>query len=404
MIDFRSNFPIFDKFKEPSLAYLDSAASTQKPQQVIEAITNFYSSEYSNIHRGAYRLSSNATDNYEAVRFKVKDLINSESHKNIIFTRGATEAINLVANSFENYFEEGDVILISTLEHHSNIVPWQLLAERKKLKIKFIDIDENAELILSDYEKKLQKFQPKLVAITYISNAFGTITPIKDIINKAHRSNAVVLVDIAQAVAHKKIDVQEMGVDFAVFSGHKLYGPTGVGVLYAKKQHLDLMQPFMGGGDMISYVGKEGSQWAEIPAKFEAGTPPIAEVIGLGAAIDFVNNIGFENIREVETNLIKDGLSFLSEYKEVTIYGPKDLSNRGSVISFNFSGVHPHDLATIADSFNVQIRAGFHCAMPALHAINLSATARISFGVYSLKQDLIQLGQALNKARSLFHP
>lgn len=402
MSTIRESFPIFQTKSKLPLAYLDSAASTQKPNLVINSLGKFYSEEYSNIHRGAYALSANATDRYEAVRECVREFINAKSTKSIVFSRGATESLNLISHALEDYFKEGDVILVSTLEHHSNIVPWQMLAERKKLKVEFVNIDSEARIDMDDYKQKIESLKPKLVAITKASNAFGTTTPIDSIIKIAHDNNSLVVVDAAQAVAHEAIDVQKMDCDFLVFSGHKLYGPTGSGVLYAKEELLEQMKPFMGGGDMIKTVETTGSTWADIPQKFEAGTPPIAEIIALGEAVRFISSIGFDVIKKQERLLTEEALTMLSSFSEVEIYGPSDISQRAGIVAFNIKSVHPHDFSTIADSFNVQLRAGFHCAMPALTALDLHATARISFGVYSESQDLIQLKSAIKRSIDLF--
>ena len=401
MDNIRQEFPIFSESGQLPLAYLDSAASAQKPRVVIEAMNDFLSKEYSNIHRGAYKLSSQATTNYENTRAKVASFLNAVSEKEIVFTRGTTESINLVAYSFGEILSTGDAILLTELEHHSNIVPWQILAERKGLKLGFVPINSNTELKMDVFEKKLTELQPKLVAVTQQSNAYGTIVPVKQIIEAAHKQGAKVLVDAAQSVVHQQIDVQALDVDFLAFSGHKLYGPTGVGVLYAKAALLDAMPPFLGGGDMIESVDLSGSIWAQAPAKFEAGTPPIAEVIGLNAAIDFVGQIGFSEIAKRDAELTKQAYAILSAFSEVELYGAGGDMQSG-IVSFNIKNAHPHDFSTIADSFNVQLRAGFHCAMPALRALGLTATARISFGIYNQEQDLLQLEDAVKKAIRLF--
>lgn len=389
-------FPIFNQGQK--LAYLDSAASSQKPTVVLNRITEFFTKEYANIHRGAYSLSAEATRRYEEARIKAARFINAESESSIIFTRNATEGVNLVAHCLSEQLSEGDAILITKLEHHSNIVPWQLIAERKQLKVLFADINSDASLNAEDFYHKLKTYQPKIVATTMQSNAFGTITPYQKMIQAAHKQGAMVLLDAAQYIVHHPVDIQKIQPDFLVFTGHKIYGPTGIGVLYGKKTHLDSMPPYQGGGDMIQSVGTEGSVWAEVPQKFEAGTPAIGEAIALGTAIDFITDIGYEVIQAQDQKLTQNAIEILSSFPEVSVYGAKN----NAIISFNINNIHPHDFASIADSEGVQIRAGFHCAMPALKALNLSATARISFGIYNDIQDLEQLEVAVKKAVRVF--
>lgn len=396
----RQEFPILDSQPE-RLAYLDSAASAQKPQIVIDRINSFVTSEYSNIHRGAYNLSAQATLEYERSRDKVADFINVKN-KEIIFTRSATEGVNLVAYSYGELLTPGDIILLSELEHHSNIVPWQIIAERKGLKVEFVKMTKNACLDLDDYKKKLVALKPKLVSLTMHSNAFGTITPAKKLVELAHEAGALIMLDACQSIVHQKVDMAELDADFLVFSGHKLYGPTGVGVLYGRESLLNAMPPFNGGGDMIQSVTTAGSTWAALPSKFEAGTPAITEAIALGVAIDFVNKIGFTVIGEQDKLLTAKAIDLLQGISGVDIYGPLDTSLQSGIVAFNIQNIHPHDFATLADQENVQLRAGFHCAMPALTALGLSATARVSFGVYSEEADLLQLEKAILKAKKIF--
>ncbi|MCB0339362.1 MAG: cysteine desulfurase [Bdellovibrionales bacterium] len=401
----RPFFPIFGQHQEQTLCYLDSAASSQKPKVVIDRLVHYLSYEHANIHRGAYRLSSEATANYDSARHTVARFLNASTDESIVFTKGATEAVNLVAHSFEEYFSPGDVILLSLLEHHSNIVPWQLLAARKGLKIEWIGVNKDASLDLDDFRSKLKIFKPRLVSVTAVSNAFGTVVPLEDVVDQAHEIGAKVLIDASQAVMHRPFDVQSLQADFLAFTGHKIYGPTGIGVLYAREDLLEKMNPFQGGGDMIETVSTEGSTWAKGVRKFEAGTPPIAEAIALGTAIDFISAIGFDRIIAHESNLFKKAYSLLSSEPGVTVYGPASGGGlQASILSFSVDGIHPHDLATIADSFNVQIRAGHHCAMPAMKALGLRSTARASIGLYSDIYDFERLIEAIRHSRKLLGP
>lgn len=397
----RKYFPIYAN--TPSgLCYLDTAASSQKPSVVIDRVMHYYSNEYANIHRGAYRLSAESTELYEAARRKVSSFINAPSERSIIFTKNATESINLVANAYGNLLHEGDTVLLTQLEHHSNIVPWQLLSGRKKINIQFVKINHDATIDIKDLGSKLQTFKPKLLAITAHSNAFGVVTPLDKIMTMAADSGTKVLVDASQGVVHGGIDISLLNPDFLVFTGHKLYGPTGVGVLYGKLALLEEMNPFLGGGDMIEQVTMECSTWAEVPRRFEAGTPAIAEVIGLSAAIEFVESIGVSKIKKFEQELFAQALELLLKEDGVTLYGPCNPDVHSSIISLNVNGVHPHDLSTIADSFNVQIRSGHHCAMPAMRALGLHGTARASIGLYSDISDFERLIEAIRRAKKLF--
>jgi cysteine desulfurase/selenocysteine lyase len=398
----RDRFPIF-KSVPGHLAFLDSAASSQKPAVVIDRITHYLSVEHANIHRGAYRLSAYATEAYENARKKVASFLGAADERSIVFGKNATEAINLVAFSWGEKLNPGDRILLTTLEHHSNIVPWQLLAARKGLKIDFAAINPDATLNIEDFREKLIAGKPKIVSVIAQSNSFGALTPIEEIIAMAHGVGAKILVDATQYVVHAPVNVKDLDVDFLVFTGHKLYGPTGVGVLYGKPELFEQMGPFLGGGDMIEQVTVNGSTWAEIPRRFEAGTPAIAEVIGLKTAIDFVEEIGISNIAAHEQKVYEYGIEQLQRESGVELYGPyKTPGAQRSIIPFNVKGVHPHDLGTVLDSVNVQIRAGHHCAMPALKALGLQSTARASLAVYSDTQDIDALCHGIREARKIF--
>ncbi len=402
----RSEFPIFSQ-SQRQLCFLDSAASSQKPKEVADRVATYLTHEHANIHRGAYLLSSHATELYENARLRVANFIGADSERSIIFTKNATEAINLVAHSYGELLNEGDTVLLTLLEHHSNIVPWQLLAKRKKINLQFVEINQDATINLEDLKSKIAKFKPKLLAITAQSNAFGTLIPLDIVMNIAKEQGTKVLVDASQKIVHSKINLKKLDPDFLVFTGHKLYGPTGVGVLYGRVSLLETMGPFLGGGDMIEKVTVEETTWAEVPRRFEAGTPPIAEIIGLATAIDFVEEIGFEAIEAHEKKVFTSAIELLRKEDGVTVYGPDNsgsdnsLAAQSSIISFNIGGVHPHDLSTIADSFNVQIRSGHHCAMPAMKALGIHGTARASIAIYSDISDFEMLVQAIKKAKKL---
>ncbi|MCH2038476.1 MAG: cysteine desulfurase [Rickettsiales bacterium] len=382
------------------LAFLDSAASSQKPQAVIDRISSCYSDEYANIHRGLYELSMTTTYNFEAVRGKVQDFIHAKSEKEIIFVRGVTEAINLVAFSYgRHFFKKGDEVIISSLEHHANIVPWQMLREEIGIELKIIPIDDNGDLILDEYQKLFTE-NTKFVAVTHISNALGVINPVKEIIKIAHDHGSKTLIDGAQAAPHLKIDVQDLDADFYTFSGHKMYGPSGVGILYGKKELLDAMPPYHGGGEMIRTVTFDKTEYAETPAKFEAGTPAIAQVIGIGEAIDYLNEIGIDRITEYEHSLVDYAYKALDQIDGITLYGRSQ--HKASVITFNIDGVHPQDVSTILDKEGVAVRAGHHCAQPLMSLMGVSATVRASFGLYTDTQDIDQLVAALVKAKEMF--
>jgi cysteine desulfurase / selenocysteine lyase len=397
----RKDFPILNtEVHGKPLCYLDNAATTQKPKSVIEAISDYYNRLNSNIHRGVHYLSEAATKEYEDSRTIIKNFINAHSEKEIIFTRGTTESINLVAYTFsKNILKENDEIIISEMEHHSNIVPWQILAEEKKFKIKVVPIDNNGELMMEEYEKLLSP-KVKLVSIVYVSNSIGTVNPIRDIISKAHEKNIPVLVDAAQAVNHLPVDVQELDCEFLAFSGHKLYGPTGIGVLYGKEEWLNKLPPFMGGGDMISKVTFMGTKFNELPYKFEAGTPDIAGAIGLGKAIEYINKIGIENIASYEAELLEYGIKKLSSIEGVKIFG--NPSERAGVISFIIEDIHPHDIGTFLDFEGVAVRTGHHCTQPVMDKFNVPATSRASFAFYNTKEEIDILYAAVKKVIEVF--
>jgi cysteine desulfurase/selenocysteine lyase len=398
---FRKDFPVADQIiLGHRLAYLDSAATTLKPLSVINEIDNYYRKETSNVHRGLYWLSENATFKFEATRDKIAKFINSPDRKQIIFTKGTTESVNLVAQSYARHFlKEGDEILLSQMEHHSNIVPWQLVAEEKKLQIKVIPINELGEIIIEEYEKLLTN-RVKLVSVVYVSNALGTINPIKKMISSAHQIGAKFFVDAAQAITHLKVDVQDLDADFLAFSGHKMFGPTGVGVLYGKQELLNQMPPYQGGGDMIDVVTFEKTTYNNLPHKFEAGTPAIASVIGLGKAVDYINQIGIETIKNWEDKLLQYGTEKLLSIPNLKIFGTS--KNKASVISFGLEGIHPQDIASLIDKEGVAIRTGHHCAQPLMNFFKVSATCRASFSIYNNQQDIDQLFAGLLKVKSFF--
>ena len=383
------------------LIYLDNAATSQKPKNVIDAVETYYREYNSNIHRGVHTLSENATETYESSRLKIKNFINANSTKEIVFVRGATEAINLVAQSLgRDSLNENDEIIITELEHHSNIVPWQLLSQQTGAKLKFIPINNKGELIEEEYKKLLNK-KTRIVAVGHISNALGTINPIETIITMAHEYDAKVLIDGAQAAPHTLIDVKKLDCDFYVFSGHKLFGPTGVGVLYGKKDLLEKMPPYQGGGDMIKMVSMKETQYNDLPYKFEAGTPNIAGVIGLGAAIDYVNEIGLENISTYENELLDYANQQASEITGLKFIGTA--RQKASILSFTLDGIHPHDVGTILNSEGIAIRTGHHCAMPVMEYFKIPATSRASFTFYNTHEEIDALIKAIEKCKKVFN-
>lgn len=401
MAKFRSDFPILAReMNGHPLAYLDNGATTQKPKVVIAAITNYFESYNANIHRSAYKLSERATAAYEEAHKKVAGFINAPRLGNLVFTRNCTEAINLVAYSWgRSQLKKGDHILISQMEHHSNLVPWQILVKEKDLILDFLPITAEGVLDLNRLPD-LFTDRTKFVSITHTSNVLGTINPLKEIIQYAHNHGAVVLVDGAQSVPHFKVDVQDLDCDFLAFSGHKMLAPTGIGALYGKEEHLEKMPPFLAGGDMIADVTFENSTWQELPWKFEAGTPSIAEGIGFGVAVDYLNQIGMEKIWAHEQILTKYLIEQLQSWPGVKIFGPD--KNRTGVISFAIDGIHPHDIATCLDQYGVAIRAGFHCAQPLMKLLKVQSTARASLYLYNTKEDIDQFIKAINKTMEFF--
>jgi len=383
----RADFPILaEKIRNKPLVYLDNAASCQKPNAVIDAISNFYRHDYANIHRGVHTLSVRATDKFEAAREKVKTFINAASSKEIIFVRGATEAVNLVAQTYgKANIQAGDEIIITAMEHHSNIVPWQMLCEQTSAVLKVAPMNGQGELIYSEFEALLND-KTRLVAVVHMSNALGTINPVKNMIDLAHSKGIPVLLDGAQAIPHMAVDLQALDCDFYVFSGHKLYGPSGIGVLYGKQALLEAMPPYQGGGDMIRTVTFEKSTYAGLPHKFEAGTPNIADVVGLGAAIDYLNNFGMDAIADYEAELLAYATEQAEQIKGLKIIGTA--AEKGGILSFTLERIHPHDIGTMLDSLGIAIRAGHHCAMPVMDFYQIPATARASFAMYNTMEEV----------------
>jgi len=397
----RADFPILKRLIHGKpLIYLDNAATSQKPQVVIDTLMRYYSEENANIHRGAYSLSEQATQAYEDARLKVRHFINAPSEREIIFTRSVSEAINLVVHSYgRKYIKAGDEIIISAMEHHSNIVPWQILCEEKGAILRVVPISDAGEFQLDAYEKLLTP-RTKFVAVTQVSNALGSITPVRQIIDLAHQHEIPVLIDGAQAVPHFKVDVQELDCEFYGFSGHKLYGPTGIGILYGKAKLLEAMQPYQGGGDMIRSVTFEKTIYAPIPSKFEAGTPHIAGGIGLGAAIDYLEGIGMEEINAYEQELLVYAMAAVSATPGVRIFGTA--KEKAGVISFSLEGVHPHDIATILDQEGIAIRTGHHCAQPVMDRFGVPAMARASLAFYNTKEEIDALVAGIHKVKEVF--
>ena len=398
----RKDFPVLGlSMNGQPLVYLDNAATAQKPKAVMDRMDHFYKSEYSNIHRGVYALSQHATMECDEVREKCQEFLNAARPEEIIFVRGATEAVNLVAAGYgEKFLKSGDEIIISMLEHHANIVPWQRLAKKKGVTLKIIPINGRGELLMEEY-KKLLTPKTKLVAVTQVSNALGTVTPVQEITRLAHQAGAVVLIDGAQAVPHLKVDVREIGCDFYCFSGHKVYGPTGIGVLYGRYDLLEAMDPYQTGGEMIEIVSFEKeTTFAKPPAKFEAGTPAIAEIIGLGPALDYIQGIGLDKIEAYEHELLLEATRQLSAVKDLRIIGTAE--KKSAVVSFDLEGVHPHDIGSILDQSGIAIRTGHHCAQPLMRFLKLPATARASFSFYNTKKEIEALVHGLEKVREIF--
>ncbi|MCA6421348.1 MAG: cysteine desulfurase [Flavobacterium sp.] len=398
----RADFPIFSqKVNGKPLVYFDNGATSQKPQVVIDAITKYYEEINANIHRGVHTLSQLATDAYEVSRGKIQNHINAKLACEVIFTSGTTHAINAVANGFASLVKAGDEVLVSALEHHSNIVPWQMLCEKTGATLRVIPMNDKGELIVSEYDNLLSS-KTKIVTVNHISNALGTINPIKYMIDKAHQFGAAILIDGAQAVPHLKPDVQALDCDFYVFSGHKICGPTGIGILYGKEEWLRKLPPYQGGGEMIATVSFEKTTYADLPHKFEAGTPNIEAGIVLGTAIDYLNEIGFENIAKYEHELLEYATEKLLQIEGLKIFGP-DLSglNKTSVISFNIDGIHPYDIGTIIDKMGIAVRTGHHCAQPIMDFFKIPGTIRASFAFYNTKEEIDLMVEALIKAKMM---
>lgn len=397
----RKDFPVLSReVNGKPLVYLDNGASSQVPQPVIDRTSKYLAEEHSNIHRGVHYLSQHATTAYEAAREKVKRFINAAEAKECIFVRGTTEGINLVAYSYgRKFIDEGDEIVLSAMEHHSNIVPWQVVAEDRGARIRVIPMNERGELIIEEYEKLLNE-RTKIVAVTHVSNSLGTVNPIKEMIATAHKFGVPVLVDAAQSVPHFPVDVQDLDADFFVFSGHKMFAPTASGVVYGKREWLDRMPPYQTGGGMIRTVSFEKTTYAPIPEKFEAGTPGIAAGIGLGAAIDYLNAVDFNAAAEYEHSLLEYATARLSDIPEVKIIGTA--ANKASVLSFTIEGIHPHDIGTILDQQGIAVRAGHHCAQPVMQFFDVPATARASFAFYNTKEEVDKLADAIQKVIEVF--
>lgn len=397
----RQQFPILSQtVHDRPLVFLDSAASAQKPDAVINAMADTMRSQYANIHRGLYWMSERTTEAYEAVRDQVARFLNAASREEIIFTRNSTEAINLVAHSFGALLKPGQAVVISEMEHHANLIPWQMLRDRAGIELRVAPITDAGDVDLEALQGLLADGKVALVAITHMSNVLGTVTPAKTIVDMAHAAGALVLFDGSQSVVHRKTDVQALGADFYTFTGHKLYGPTGIGVLWARRDLLEAMPPFLGGGDMISTVSFEKSTWANVPHKFEAGTPAIIETIGLGAAISWVEAIGFDAIAAHEAALTSHALKRLADVPGLKVVGQPQ--ERGGVISFTMEDVHPHDIATLLDRNGIAVRAGHHCAEPLMRRLGLTATARASFGIYTVPEEIDTLADTLVRIRNFF--
>ena len=395
----KNDFPIF-KSKEKNFIYLDSASTSQKPQSVIDSVSSYYDSYSANIHRALYEIGEKATDKYESVREKVRKFMNVPDSHSIIFSSGTTESINLIAYAWgTKNLNNDDHILITEMDHHSNLIPWQLLSSRSNASLDYILLNNDGTLELESLEKKILS-KTKIISVSHQSNVFGTINPINKIIDEAKKVGAITVIDGAQAVPHMKVDIENLGCDFYAFSGHKMLGPTGVGVLIGRKTILEKMDPFMGGGEMINTVTMEKSTWNDVPWKFEAGTPNIAQVIGLGAAIDYIEKIDIENIHQHEQALLKYGLDILSQNKNIVLYGNPEI--RGAVIPFNVKNVHPHDLAKFLDTDGICIRAGHHCTQPIMNRLEINATARASFYIYNTKNDIEKLAESIKKTADIF--
>ena len=398
-MNFKDEFPIL---QERKISYLDSGATTQKPQCVIDAIESYYKECNANPHRGAYSLSIEATEKYESTREKIAKFINAKNREEIIFSKNATESLNLIAYSYGlDNLKKDDEVVLSIMEHHSNLVPWQYVTKKTNSKLKFMYINKDYELSKEEIESKITD-KTKVVGITHVSNVLGTINNVKKIIKYAHKKGAVVIVDASQSIPHMKIDVQDLDADFLVFSGHKMFAPLGIGVLYGKKELLNKMTPFLMGGDMIEYVYEQNTTFAPLPNKFEAGTQNVEGVIGLGSAIDYIEKIGYKEIQNVEEAITKYAVNELSKLDFLELYITPHLENHSTVISFNIKGVHPHDVASILDSNGVCVRSGNHCAQPLLRYLGMDSTCRASFSIYNTKEDVDNLAEALKKAYKMF--
>lgn len=401
VINLRKEFPILDQtINGKPLIYFDNAATSQKPNSVINAVSEYYETINSNVHRGIHTLSERATEAYENSREKIRRFINAESSGEIVFVKGTTEGINLVASSFGNMIiEEGDEIIISQMEHHSNMVPWQNLCSQKKALLKYIPVNENGELILDEFKEMLNE-KTKLISVVYISNSLGTINPVKEIIETAHSQNIPVILDAAQAAPHQKIDVKDLDCDFIAFSGHKMYGPTGIGILYGKEKHLEKMPPYQYGGEMIKSVSYDKTEFNVLPYKFEAGTPDISGAIGLGAAVDFIEDLGHENIHKAEMELLDHANKLFSDIGGIRIIGTA--KNKASVISFVMDGIHPYDTGSILDNLGIAVRTGFHCTQPLIEErFKLPGTVRASFAVYNTLEEIDELAKGLEKVKTM---
>ncbi|WP_195701509.1 aminotransferase class V-fold PLP-dependent enzyme [Companilactobacillus futsaii] len=399
----RDDFPILkQRINDEPLVYLDSAATSQKPQAVIDAVADYYQTINANTHRSVYTLGQRATDQYELARKKIQNFINAQFSKEVIFTKGTTDSLNLVASTYgEDNIQAGDEIVITYMEHHSNLIPWQQLAIKKHVVLKYIELTSDGQLDMTDAVNKITD-KTKIVAVAHASNVLGVTNDIKKLAQIAHSHNAVIVVDGAQAVPHQPVDVQELNADFYAFSGHKMLSPMGIGVLYGKKELLEQMSPYQFGGEMINSVEKFNSTWSELPWKFEAGTQNVSGAIGLGKAIDYLNNVGMEEIAEYEQELVDYALPRLLNIKGLTIYGPHDSHNHNAVISFNFNNLHPHDVATAFDMDGVAVRAGHHCAQPLMKYLGVVATVRASFYFYNTKADVDKLLQAIADTKEFF--
>ena len=399
----REDFPILEReMNGHPLVYLDSAATTQKPVQVLDTIDRFYRTMNANVHRGAYELSAEATDAYEGARARVASFINAGSPNEVVFTRGATSGLNFIAYGYGlNVLKPGDKVVLTIMEHHSNIVPWQLVAKHTGVELVYLSLNEDFEIDLSTLDEVLDD-RVKIIAASGMSNVTGTIGPIRQLADAAGSIDALVVVDGAQLVPHHPTDVAELGADFLVFSGHKMLGPTGIGVMWGKPERLEELEPTEGGGEMISDVQLYESSWAPVPHKFEAGTPPIAQAVGLGAAVDYLEKVGMAAVREHEVEITRYALDRLGEVPDLTVYGPSDTDKRGGAVSFELADIHAHDLATILDQYGVAVRAGHHCAKPLMRHLNVPATARASFYLYNNNNDVDRLVDALYEARTVF--